>query len=468
MKFNFRALLSLLIFFVVFTSCEEEKASPSKTVAEEEVRLQLNERFDKSAFQTPSEVLFPLDAVPQFKNIPSEFTEYVVRNYIFLKEQHLYQQYKQGYFDEEEYNLIKKAYQIKNKNTTDEPVTNEVFVLIGSLKNGKRGVVIDTHLDYDFSNEEIIEFEYPMVYIDEEDQSYFEENKLSLLPRISLTLPSIDAAKVTTSEYHIVVNPYRPFDRFFVSKDDLENKYYLEFLFPSFFETSVSIDNQAYLFQIGPSTNLAKVSTENAELLILARDETQENEFSELLRLQLTDTFNLQQKDYVLDVSKFENQKEIKLTYIKANDRPEGGLIGYYTQLPEGTRYLKSPIKASPPTKNYKYKLYYTWTNWSLASLQEVPYLKEMQKEFPYLEIVGVCVDESFAVSERMQFRRDMQWESAFINATTPNNWASKMRINTYPTYLLVDLNGQIKERSHHLKEITKYLLMNQNQVEIE
>lgn len=452
---------------VFFLACENNPPSVAEASAYEKIELQLEERFEKSNFQLPAEILFPLEAIPQLKNIPESFQEYVVRSYVFLKDQHLYEQYKQGFFDEAEYRILKSVYQIKEENITDETMATELYVVIGTLKNRKRGVMLDTNLDYDFSNEELFEFDYPMLFIDEEDQAFFEENKLSFLPSLNLKLPSLTNKKVTSTEYRFVINPYRPFEGFFVSKEAEENKYYLEFLFPTFFETTLRLENETYLFQIGPSTNLAKLSSENASLIISARDESKENKFSELLRLQLTDTFNLQQKDYVVEAENFDTDKKLNVVFLGENKRPYGGLVGYYTNLPENTRFLKSPV--DHPSKNEaKYTLYYTWSTWSLASLQEVPALKQAQEDVPNLAIKGVCVDENFAASERMQFRRDMQWESAFIHSSHPNNWASKMRILTFPTYLLVDENGQIKQRTHHLKEITNYLLSNENPNEVE
>lgn len=467
MNHNLQLFSSLIVLFLALISCKNEKPSPPKAYANEQIIIQLEERIGKSDFQIPAEVLFPLEAIPQFKNIPSEFTEYVIRNYIFLKEQHLYMQYKQGVFEEEEYKILKNVYQIKHENTTNEAVTTEVFILIGTLQNGKRGVVVDANLNFNFSDDELLEFEYPMIYIDEEDEAFFEQNKLDFLPKIKLSLPHITHQKVETKTYNIVVNPHRPFDRFYVSRDPLENKYYLEFLFPTFYEATTTLSNEAYILQIGPSTNLASLSKDNTELVVLARDKKKDNEFSELLRLQLTDTFNLQQKDYMLNVSKFDKEKKINLVYLGENKQPQGGLIGYYATLPENVPFLKEPeyIKTA---EQYNYNLYYVWTTWNLASLQEVASLKQMQEEFPNINLIGVCVDENLGAAERMQFRRGMQWKSAFISPNQPDNWATKMRILTFPTYLLVDENGQIKERTHHLKEITNYLLSNEKPNEVE
>lgn len=461
---SFFITLCLALFFL---ACHNEQPQVSEATETMKIELQFEERFEKSNFELPAEVLFPLEAIPQFKNIPESFEEYVIRSYVFLKDQQLYEQYKQGFFSEEEYAILKTVYQIKDENTTDQSIPSEMYVLIGTLTNGKRGVVLDTNLDFDFSNEELLEFDYPMEFIDDEDQAFFEANKLSFLPNLTLTLPSITNKQVTTSDYRIVINPYRPFEAFYVSKDTQENRYYLEFLFPSFYETNLRLANETYLLQVGPSSNLAKLNSANASLLISARNETMDNEFTELLRLQLTDTFNIQEKDYVVDASNFDTEKKLELVFLGENKRPQGGLVGYYTQLPENTRFLKSPIDNLPNNES-SFTLYYTWTTWNLASLQEVSSLKQLQEEFPDLAVLGICVDENFAASERMQFRREMQWKSAFVDSSQPNNWADKMKIVTFPTYLLVDENGQIKQRTHHLKEITNYLLSNHNPNEVE
>lgn len=452
----------LFVATLFFISCEDERVKVTHTEEDLSYIISLEEKYGTDDFMLPAEILFPMEATPQVKSVPDSFENFVIRSYIFAKDQHLYLQYKNAEVSAEEYEILKSVYQVEEAKLTEQAMPTEILVVIGDLKNGKRGIAFDTNFDNDFSNEAIVEFDYPMEFIDEDDEAFFQENKLDFLPQIDLRLPFVKNNEVVEDEISVALNPYKPFDRFYVSNDSKENDFYLELIFPTYYESIQEIGGKKYRFQVGPSTNLARLSAKNASVLINEIAENSEEEASNkesYLRIQPQDTFNLDWKDYVLDVSNFEAEKQVTLVSLGENTRPKGGFVGYFAELPSGVSFLTNPTEnEETPSEETQYTLYFAWTTWSLSSLQEVPSLVDFQANFPQVEVLGVCFDENRGAAERMQFRRAMQWKSAFIESGKHQHWTNKMRIDSYPTYILVDKNLQVQTRSHHLKEIEKWL----------
>lgn len=314
------------------------------------------------------------------------------------------------------------------------------------MNNGNRAVVVDTDLDFDLKDEKIQEFEYPVRFIDDEDEDFYEKHKVEFLPKVYVNYGEDNA-----DQFVLLLDPYEgDFLNSFASE-----KYFLSLSIPKLKTQKVQFEDKTYVIEAKSNFTQIETHPEKLQFLIFEeQDSLATNEDVNLLSFKLNDTINFYDYDFHL---KYQNEN-FTLINLGFNDKPIGVQEGFF--LPEiKTNYLDGKM-CSKKEYEGKNQLFYFWTTWSLVHLEDLAQLKQLQKEHKNLAIIGVAVDTNQGAVERMVARQNMNWKTLYAPANSKDSEqpAIQFKVMSFPTYIMVDQNQKIIKRTHHLKEVTEIL----------
>lgn len=412
-----------------------------------DIPLALEEKISFGHFFPQRELATTVEKDSQaFQNIPKELQAVEFKSFTFHLAQAYYQDYVKGAISEQEFQLLQQIYRIDTTQLSSSAVPSTVYIAIGELRNGNRALVVDTNLDLDFANEEVHEYDYPMQFIDDEDEAFYQQNKVDFLPKASIYYGAEAHEKFT-----LLLDPY---------EEDMQGasyvgKYFLSVSIPTILTQEISIQGQAYVVEAKSSFTQVETNPERLEFLFLKKEDA-DSLVSEtnLQRYQWKDTVHLHNFDFQLQLQ----DKNLLLKNLGYNDRPTGIRAGYYLPPIQAKDMDGEAYKA----KDYqgKHQLFFCWTSWSIASLEEVSALQQLRKDYPQVAIIGVITDSNQAAVERLIARQGMDWPTLFspADAPTKHNPTLQWQVMSFPTYMLVDKEQKILYRTHHLKEIRKML----------
>jgi hypothetical protein len=441
-----RLKIYFLAFLILpFVACEETNTKSNTNQVLEDINVVFKEQFSFGHFYPRREVVYNVqDKTLDFKNIPDNFTDYEIKSFNFNLAQSYYQDFKNQKISAEEFEMLQQIYKFEAPSLSSEPQASKVNILIGELENGNRAVVVDTNLDFDFADEEIQEFEYPIQFIDEEDEAFFEENKVELLLKAK-----VQAAQKPNINFNLLMNPY---------EGDLKNtnyteKYFLSMSIPQLKTFEFQVADQNFVLEAKSNFTQYYNNPNNLQFLVYPKNDSTETEI-EPLRFQLGEVIHLNDYDFKLT----RQNGEFIFQNLGFNDTPTGVSEGFY--LPEiKTHYLDAKPYSAEEYKD-QFQLFYFWTTWSLPSLEGVADLKKLKEENPELAIVGVAVDANQGAVERMALRQQMPWKNLYAPTNSPNETkpAIQFKVMSFPTFILVNPEQKIIKRTHHLREVVDVL----------
>lgn len=442
MKFIIKTCL-LFTFLIFVFSCKEASKNEAEILKDIVFDFENEVSFGHFLPQRELASKVSLDEV-QLKNIPDVFADYEIKSFTFNVAQDYYQLYKKDEMAKEEFQLLQQIYSIDTTQLSDDFLATKVHIVMGELQNGNRAIVVDSDLNLDFKNERVQEFEYPMQFIDEEDEEYFEQNKIDFLPKVMVTYGENE------EEFPLLLDPYK--GDINTSFDD--QKYFLSLSIPDLKTGEFQIKDKTYTLEAKTNFTQLKNSVEKFQFIVFEKKETSSTEETNILEFRLNDIINLNGFDFQLI---YENDNFV-LKNLGYNTTPTGVEEGFY--LPQiKTKYISGKKYNSEAYTN-QFQLFYFWTTWSLESLEDVPQLKQLDENRTKLAVVGVAIDANQGAVERMIARQQMTWKTLYASPNQPNEEkpALQFKVMSFPTYLLVNPEGKIIKRTHHLKEVKEEL----------
>lgn len=102
-----------------------------------------------------------------------------------------------------------------------------------------------------------------------------------------------------------------------------------------------------------------------------------------------------------------------------------------------------------------KYTLLYFWGTWCGPCTARLPQLKELfNAHRDRLTVIGLaCGDKKKRVKSYVK-KKQISWDNALVN----NNLTSKFNINAFPTYILLNPQGEVVDERAFLHEVQQYL----------
>lgn len=452
MKKSLQLPISLILLLAVLVSCKnqkEEKETSAKTTISD-LNMEMESRLGYGDFIPNREILFPLNQEISYIGVPENLTSYVVRSFVLQKNQHYYNQYKLGEISEEHYQKIQEIFEIDQSVLSEEMPNTELLFLIGTDTNGNRVIIPDANQNYDFSDDAPLQFEFPLEFIDEDDEEFFEENQEKFLPRAQFTADYVLRGEVTKRSFIVSVNPYAlETEMNFYADDPNEKEYFLAVSFPKIQFTQFEVEGQEFQLQVANNFLDPFYASNDVQFVFYKKDEevTQLNK----VPFQLKDTVNLNNQDFQIE-SISDDGKKVTLKHLGKNKKPLGSRMGNYFPLSEVNTFHGET--QAFPTTDKEFQLLYFWTLEEKRSLKEVPDLKEIDTS--RVDIIGFSVDENAGAADRMQYRRTMKWPNYHLPPSHHKEKMEQLKLETYPTYFLLNKDKKIIVRSLHLSEVKR------------
>jgi len=439
-----KKLMILTIIAISILSCTSQK---------KDLIINLHSENGYGVFCPGDKIIFPNNDSIQYKGIPTELKEYVVRSMPLQSAQYYWDTYKKGKIDKDRFLKIVTRFKIDTTKLANTPYDYYVAILIGTNQKGKRVIIVDSNNDEDFSEEQILEYEYPL--------SIKEQNK------IYNTLPTI----LTNYEYYLDGNvieksielrpiPYKgSLGIGYNTNNEIEKKYDLLVSFPQYRKGEITIDKTK--FEVFASNGFTSPSYSKRETSILF-SKTNDKKPSEVdgdIPYQFGDIINLNKQDYLLDNISLWGDT-IKLKYIGENTHPTGIREGMFIPKFNAKKLDNSTLNFDQYPN--KYILLDFWGTWCNPCIVLIPELKELNNQFRDKKFVLISVAYDRDVQKVSDFVKNeqMEWEHVFVSQTQPdkNSLVEKLKVMSFPTTILISPDGKIIARNKTIPELKEIL----------
>jgi len=440
--------------FILFQSCNEDKKTinqPEKAVEVNSLNLDLQSNLGYGSFLPNREILFPLNRTITYQGVPANLENYVVRSFVLQKHQHYYNQFKKGEISEERFQQIKTIFNIDVETLSEENPKTDLLFLLGTDQNGERIIIPDSNQNFDFSDDEPLKFEFPLEFIDEDDEEFFEENQEQFLPKANFKIDYVNEAQIEEREILVVVNPYQmETEMSFYADNPAEEDYFIAVSFPKVMKTNFEVANQSYQVEVANQFLQPFYTMQEAKFNFFKLAEEEKTPLNKRY-YSIGDTINLNNYDFKIKWLA-EDGKELRMDYLGKNENPIGSRMGNYFPLNEVANFQGE--KTTFPSTEKEFQLLYFWSLDEKRSLKEVQDLKEIDTS--KVAILGFSVDENAGAAHRMQVRRKMEWTNFHLHPTQDQKQIKQLQLEAFPTYFLLNQEGKIVLRSLHLSEIKR------------
>lgn len=441
-------IFSFIIIATILFSCGQQK---------EELIIELQTEKGYGVFTPGRQIIFPNNDSIQYKGIPSELKEFVVRSMPLQGAQYHWDNYKNGEIDKDRFLKIVSRFELDTMKLADIPYDYQIAILIGTNQNEKRVIIVDADNDEDFSDENMLEYEFPLTI---EQQKKIEET----LPTVLADYEYYLDGNVIDKSIELKPSPYKgTLGLGYNTKNETEKKYDLFISIPKYRKGELTIDKTKYGVFASNGFTSPSYSKGKTSIFFSKFDSKKPSELDGDIPYQIGDTINLNEQDYLLNSVSLWGDT-IKLRYIGKNTRPTGITEGNFIPKFNAKRMDSSVFSLEQYPD--KYILLDFWGTWCKPCIALIPELKEINTEFEDKNFVLVSVAYDRDAQKVIDFvkKEQMNWEHVFVNQTQQdkNSLVEKLKVASFPTTILIAPDGKIIARNktmNELKEILKNAL---------
>jgi len=439
-----KRVVILIIVAITIFSCNSQK---------KDLLINLHPENGYGVFMPGNKIIFPNNDSIEYKGVPNEIKEFVVRSMSLQSSQYYWELYKKGKIDKEVFLNVVSRFQIDTTNLDNISYDCQVLILIGTNKKEKRVIIIDSDNDEDFSNEKILEYEFPL--------SIEEQKKIhDILPTVLTSYEYYYEGNVLNKSIELMPSPYKgTLDVRYNTNNETEKKYDLFISVPNHKKGEIIIDNTKYEVFAANRFTSPTYSTDNTSIFIYSIDEKTPSESDGDIPYKIGDVINLKEKDYKLDTISIWGDT-IKLKYLGKNSHSTGITEGKF--IPEFVAKKLDNSVFSLAQYPDKYILIDFWGTWCNPCITLIPELKEIKAEFEdkNFTIVSVAYDRDAQKVLDFVEKEQMNWDHVFVSQTQTdkNSLVEKLKVTSFPTTILIAPDGKIIARNKSINELKEIL----------
>ena len=433
----------IYLIFILLIGCNNSKT---------DFVVDLNNQEGYGIFRPGRVILWPSQDTLNYRNVPKDIDEYVVRSLPLQTDQYFRNKYLAKEIEKDQFDKIINYYNIDTTKLSDEYIDCEVLILIGTKKS-KRLIIVDSDNDEDFGDEKIFEYEYPL---SNEKQKEIEDS----LPVVLTQYEYFENNQLFTKEIKIKPSPYKgSLGLSLNTNNQIEKKYFLFASFPEFKKGNISLNGQDLEIFVSNGFSRVNYFKDRVSLFISSNADSLPSELEGDIPYQIGDVFNVKGHDYLVDsVTNWGDKLFFK--YISLNTKPIGITEGFYMPKFEAKHFDNSIFELNQHPNTYI--LLDFWGTWCNPCIALIPELKELNIEFEdkNFTLVSVAYDrETQSVLDFIK-KEQMNWKHVFVSQTQPdkNSLVEKLKVTSFPTTILISPDGKIIARNKTIDELKEIL----------
>ncbi|WP_170164610.1 TlpA family protein disulfide reductase [Sinomicrobium pectinilyticum] len=433
----------IYIIFIILIGCNNSKT---------DFTADLNTQDGYGIFRPGNVILWPSQDSLNYRNVPKDINEYVVRSLPLQADQYFWNKYVAKEIGKDQFEKISKHYNIDTTTLSNKYIDCEVLILIGTQQS-KRIIIVDSDNDGDFGDEKIFEYEYPL-------NNQKQKEIQSALPQVLTQYEYFENNRVKTKEIKIKPSPYKgSLGLTFNTENQIEKKYYLFASFPEFKKGNINLNGQD--LEIFVSNGFSRVNYPNGEvsLFLASNIDSLPSELKGDIPYQIGDVFNVKGHDYLIDsITNWGDRLFIK--YVGLNSKSTGINEGFYIPKFKAKRLDNSIFELEHYPNNYI--LLDFWGTWCNPCIKLIPELKQINSEFSKdkFVLVSVAFDNDPKKVSNFISKENMNWEHIFVNQNKQdrNSLIEKLKVTSFPTTILIAPDGKIIARDKTMDELREIL----------
>lgn len=437
-------IFSFIIIAIILFSCGQQK---------EKQIIELHSENGYGVFMPGRKIIFPNNDSIQYKGIPDELEEFVVRSMALQSDQYYWELYKKGKINKDQFLNIVSHYQIDTTKLSNIPLDYQVEIVIGTNQKGKRVIIIDSDNNEDFSNEKILEYEFPL---SKEEQKEIDNT----LPTIVTRYEFYENGNIIQKSINLKPSPYKgALGLGYNTENEIEKKYDLFISIPEHKTGEIELDKTKY--NVFVSNGFAGVTFSPQRTAIFFSKSTAQtpSQLDGDIPYQIGDIFNSNGSDYLIESISLWGDT-LSLKYIGENVQQTGITEGFF--IPEfNAKKLDNSIfdLAQYPDK---YVLIDFWGTWCNPCIKLIPELKQLNSDFKNKDFALVSVAFDKDVNKVIGYveQEKMNWTHIFVdqNESNKNSLVEVFKVTSFPTTILVAPDGKIVARNKTMDELREIL----------
>lgn len=363
-----------------------------------------------------------------YKGLPTGFTKYFLRCQSLQQYADHYQALHDGRLSPRYYRLYAENMGVDSltKPCTLQPFKHHVGIWIG-FKGGNKHIRIDSNNDFSFLDERewVYDTLYPVKNIPYDS-----------LPTLKVQYEYFDGKDIIPRSTHIKFYPFENSNNILPIYTAIHEN----------FAGSCRYDGTTYHFKIGNRHYGIDDIFPNSELLFLNGKDS--------LETKLGDFFTFDGKYWRVEIGE---GRAVRVHCLgkESEQKVEGVQKHFY--LPAYHYESIDHEKLSIPAKNYSYTILYFWSSASKRFKEDIIKLKYFSEKYEHkIDFIGLAYERDVETVRQFLAEHEISHPQLFesMEGESDMAWRSVFEIKRYPTYLLIDEAGKIRERSISLDAI--------------
>lgn len=422
MFFKFNLIFIITFLFFIF-----------KTNGQEANRISLHRFVDTSIENSGLMQTHTIQNTDLF--VVKNYDDYIIKEFYFQPLRYYYDLLCQNLIDRSQFDVYQNRYNEKSYPFCSDSIHNKIQILIALDPQNNKTVIFDMNHNSDFSDDSIY------VFIAENEKQKIVEVSQKL-PIITMPITyCLSGSRLFFDT--IYIRPY-PYPSAFTYSNDIENKYYLMIKNAMSKEGILNINGDNYSVIVSNGRPLPIYNIANTKIFV-----TNSGESKKVDRYyEIGDTIKLKKGAIKFDsLTKFGDTIYYKKIFSE----------NYFDTWKSKVPNVKAmDIYGMPYDIQFDKKVVLIdfWGTWCKPCIEDIPKLQALYKKFKHknFQIVSIAYDKKDDLDKlkRMVKKEGITWVNIFqdIDDQSPLSLIKKFKVNTFPTFILVDEKGNILFRS--------------------